>query len=355
MIKRLLDQLKAVNAKLVFFSAGKKLNDTTEIFILHNERKYVKYLSLLDTIENGNDLFGYLRNKNKFAPDIRMTLPIDLNLKKICRQYGELKVTYVCHNKEIAEFISKNTEEVLAVITNDTDFLAFFGDFQFWSAYDLHLTKLDCVRYCKDKLKSKLNLNIEQFHLVSALSGHDYLPREYVEPFWGKLAEKYGKKGPRIENLARYVKNQPMLRKSVGCNDIVFDVKQISQEVFGDNFSEDQMNGILNILKYYGSAVSKITSEKSSFLKFCKENNAFMYKLATDTVYNVNDIEYIDYRNYKSKDYAELIVPVLMKMCGILYKDNRSKSRTRTICMKFAHDEPFKLVHANVIYPSSKT
>lgn len=354
MIKTFLDQLKAVNAKLVFFSVGKKLSDTIEIFILHNEKKYIKYLSLLDTIENGNELSRYLRNKNKFAPDIRMTLPIYFNSNKICRQYGELKVTYVCHNKEIAEFISKNADEILAIITNDTDFLAFDGDFQFWSARDLHLTKLDCVRYSKDKLKSKLDLNLEQLHLVSALSGHDYLPREYVEPFWRKLAEEYGKKGPRIENLARYAKNQTMLQNSVGSNGVLFDVKQISQDVFGDNFSEEQTNGILNILRYYGSSVGKTPIEKNPFLKFCKENNAFMYKLATDTVYNIKDIEYIDYRNYISKNYAELIVPVLMKMCGILYKDDRIKRKTRIICMKFAHDEPFKLVHANVIYPSSK-
>lgn len=354
MTKRFLDQLKAINAKLVFFSVGKKLNDTTEMFILHSEKKYVKYLSLLDTIENGNDLTAYLRNKNKFAPDIRMTLPINFNLNKICRQYGELKVTYVCHNKEIAEFLSKNTDEILSIITNDTDFLAFDGDFQFWSANNLHLTKLDCVRFCKVKLKSKLNLGPEQIHLVSALSGHDYLPREYVEPFWSKLAQEYGKKGPRIENLARYVKNLPMLPKGLGSNDVVFDVKQISQEVFGEHFSEEQMNGILNILRYYGSSVDKTSNVKSPFLKFCKENGPFLYKLATDTVYNIKDIEYIDYRNYKSKNYAELIVPILMKMCGILYKDDRSKPRTRIICMKFAHDEPFKLVHANVIYPKCK-
>ena len=81
----------------------------------------------------------------------------------------------------------------------------------------------------------------------------------------------------------------------------------------------------------------------------------FLYKLSTDETFCVRDIEYIDFRNYKSKSYAELIVPILMKMCGILFKDNTPRPDVRKICMKLAHDEPFKLTEEDIIYPPSKT
>lgn len=89
------------------------------------------------------------------------------------------------------------------------------------------------------------------------------------------------------------------------------------------------------------------------FLKYFKQRNIFLYKLATDDTFNVKDIDYIDYRNYKSKSYAELIIPILKKICGILYKDNTNRPDVRKICMKHAHDEPFKVTEEEIIYPSS--
>ena len=80
-----------------------------------------------------------------------------------------------------------------------------------------------------------------------------------------------------------------------------------------------------------------------------------MYKLVTDDIFNIRDIDFIDFRNFRSKSYAELIVPILMKLCGILLKDNKRRPITREICVKHAHDEPFKVTEETIIYPRSKT
>lgn len=351
MLKRFLDEMHRINVKLVFFMAGNTLSDSNQpLFRTHIEKKYIKGIELYDAIDNGTDLIKYLHEKNAFSPDIRMTLPFSYNMQKLCHQFGEIYTNYQCHNSEMAYYISKHPKDVLAIITNDTDFLAFDGDFQYWSANDLHLINLDCVRYCRDKVRSKLDLNSMQLQLVSALSGHDFLPREYVVPFWAKLAELYGKRGPRIENLATYVKQleiQPV--KSLKYK-VHYDLERISHDVFGEDYTRDKLDGIAKCLRYYGTVIHPKT-EKNAFMKCSKVNSPFIYTLAGYNIFNIKDIDYIDYRNVKSKNYSELIVPVLAKLCGILNTEN---CNSRVISMKFAHDEPCKQERVPFVYPPSK-
>lgn len=137
---------------------------------------------------------------------------------------------------------------------------------------------------------------------------------------------------------------------------ITFDLKKIGHDVFGDDFSDEKLNCIKNGLECYDleDFQQPINRNLSSFLRFCKTRDRFAYKLATDEIYNVKDITYMDFRNYKSKSYAELVIPLLMKMCGILFKDNARRPTYRDICMKHAHDEPCKVTEETIVYPPGK-
>lgn len=97
-------------------------------FIPKRECDYVNCLTILDKIESKSDLKVFLEEKNRHSPDIRMALAFDYNLKKLVRRYGDFYVNLFRHNQEIARYAKQNADEVLAVISNDTDFMAFEGN-----------------------------------------------------------------------------------------------------------------------------------------------------------------------------------------------------------------------------------
>lgn len=61
----------------------------------------------------------------------------------------------------------------------------------------------------------------------------------------------------------------------------------------------------------------------------------------------------IDYRKFDAKNYADLIIPIVMKLRGILTKDDLPLLSTRLIFLKFSHDEPPMMNEQEIIYPTS--
>lgn len=352
MFKQFLENLSKTKAKLVFFVAGNKYTEDLQFFIPKRESEYLNTLNILDTIESKSDLKAFLSEKNKYSADIRMALAFDYNLKKLSRRFGDFHVNYVRHNQEIARYAKQHADEVLAVITNDTDFMAFEGDFQYWRANGINYKNLTCIRYCKHKLHDKLGLNPYQMQLLSALAGSNFLPYFVIEDWIKALIasnENPGQRG-KINNVSLYVKRQPM---ELVNNKPNFDLDSISRDVFGPDYTPEQLNCIANGLACYDLDLKDEPEPKYSFLKFCKKNDHFMYKLITDDIFNIKDIEYIDFRNYRCISYTELILPILMKLCGVLLKDTPRRPSTRKICVKHAHDEPSKVTEESIIYPKS--
>lgn len=355
-LRQLLENLTRAGAKLVFFMPGRKYTDELQFFIPKTEQDYMESLEMLDKIEEYVDLKAYLHEKNRRWSDIRMELSFNYNLRKLVNNFGDFHVNYDRHNQEIARYANQNADTVLAVISNDSDFLAFSGEFEFWRANSVNYKTMSCSRYNRQRLYDRLGFEhgAVQMQLMSALSGSNFLPAFAIQDFLAGLASANGnpEKRGKIWNVAEYVKRQPITGDK---NKITFDLQKIGRDVFGDEFTREQLNCIENGLDCYKlEGFEQMDRNLSSFLRFCKTRDRFAFKLATDNIFNVKDITYMDFRNYKSKSYAELVIPLLMKMCGILFKDNARRPAYRKICMKHAHDEPSKVTEEAVMYPSSK-
>lgn len=364
LLTQLLKNLSNSSAKLVFFMPGKRYTDDLPFFIPKTEFTYSLGIEMLDKMENGQTLKS-LTERTAHECSARNTLTFAYNLKRMARRYGDLIVTYQEHNQEIARY-AKNHDQVLAVITNDTDFMAFEGDFEFWLASDINVRYMTCTRYCKNKLYAKLGFDhgAYQMQLLASLCGSNYLPIFIITNFLKRVTEQNSNDNPlvrgKILNVAAYVRRQPY---ELIDNKPKYDLKQISQDIFGDGFTEFELNSVANGLACYQLDFDeeKINSGyrehagRNAFLQFCKTHCSFAYKMATDEIILVKDLTFVDYRNYKSKSYAELVKPILMKICGILFVHDPDRPTVRQICMKHAHDEPSKLTEETVIYPSSKT
>lgn len=351
--RKFFKQLKELGADLVFFAAGKKLTDELMVFIPKREEEYMKYLTVLDEIdETGGRTSDFIKRKNY---DIRAPITMEYNMQKLAQEVGELRINYVRHNQEIAKYIKQHNGNVLAVITNDNDFMVFDGDFQFWQANDVNMKDLIACRMNREILRAHLDLNSEQLQLLSALSGSSYLPVPVMKEFYKKIWQETVE-GNRIPQIAKYIREEVSMLTTAKKDCVHFDLAKIASDIFGDDYTEHDLNAIENGLTQYNLnfETEDAKAHVSNTIKFCKSRNMFIYKMFTDDVYLVKDINYIDFRKYKSKSYAELIIPLMRKVQGIIFANERQKPLERVICMKYAHDEPYSVVEEQIEYPPSE-
>lgn len=351
-LTRFLEKIHKANAKPVFFLSGKSARDDLLLFIPQQEKKYIEHLKIYDDIEK-NKLEHYLRERKMVCVSNRISSAFEWNLINICKKFGDLHVSFVRHNQEIVQYAQRYSGEVLAIVTNDTSFLAFEGEYQYWQSNEISLKELTGVRFNRHALFKNLDINNEKLQLLSALAGGMFLPFDQLQYFWGKLsaASPQPVRG-RISKLALYASHQQLVEKSE-TNRVPFQLESIAYDVFGPSYTELELNSIYNSLMLFETDFCGSRSHKTPFIDFCRVHNTFLYFLITDDVYSVKDIEYVDYRTFNNKNFAQLIVPILMKLCGILYKDDSPRRPTRKICAKYAHDEPAKVVNEVVVYPKS--
>lgn len=318
-------------------------------------------MEILDKMREQIDMKS-LATKQLLRCSARDSYGFSYNFRKLLHRFGNLRVTYVEHNREIAQFINDHSNQVLALISNDTDFLAYAGNCELWLTNDIEVHPMTCRKVDKEKLYARFGFahGAHQMRLLGALCGTDFLPMDMVIDFIKRLEDTRQDllKNGKIWSVSEYVRRQSI---EIVDNQPQFDLDKISADVFGADYTPLQRDAIAKSLAVYNVAFDEVElnfQDKyigNELLTFCKEHSPFLFKLATDDVYVVKDYSFIDYRNYRSKTYSELIIPILMKICGILWKNDPERRDVREIFMKHAQDEPFKLTQEFVLYPSSKS
>lgn len=350
-LKSFMDRLRRSDAELVLFFVAKKITDEVEIHIPGAEGDYMEALGVLDKINNA----GVSGIDRAVKECIRIPVAFEYNAFRLSKQFKEVKINYARHNQEIAKYLNENKADVLAVLSNDTDFAAFEGDFQFWKVNDLSMKEMTTMRVNRDAVLKKLGLNHKQIQLVSALSYGSLLTFAVMRQFYLDIRSP-GVMGSRLVHLANYVQRQP-------CDDSqkdprkAFDLKTICAEVFGRNYTDYEMNAVENGFLQYNLTFEQAADPVMPVLKLMRDKNPFMYQLFNDKVLIIRDYKFIDFRFKELKSYTELVFPLVRRMQGILYanSDNKVRPKSRLVCMKHAHDEPFKITDEIIAYPNCES
>lgn len=287
-------QLSEPGAKLVFFVVGRKQTDDvliTKIPTITSKlnSKYHRYIQMMDAMENETEFLS----KVKIHGLLKYTKE---NLYSMCRDLGDIHVTHSLHNWEIAEYLC--SKPVMALITDDSDFMAIDGGFEYWSLGNINFDTMDGARYSKKKLNSKLDLIPQRVHSIDVLVGSDSTPSEF----------------------------------------------------------KSQFGAVLNKLtSWYASKCNQNEREDSELMEFCKTKHPFIYKLMTYEIFKIAEVMVIDFRMFRNYSYANMVVPIAMKLCGILRKDEHNPPQTRKIFIKFAHEESAIVRDEEIVYPNSKS
>lgn len=352
LFRQFLDRLQDTGAQLIFFACGNKLNDHPDIFIPKREKEYIDYMRILEKIDRGVPIRKLLDQKNALNSCKRATLSVEYNVMRMCRRYGKLYYNYFCHNQEMARFAYRHQDEIIAIISNDTDFLIFEGDWQFWLCNDIDMMALTTNRFCRQTLRAHLQLSTEELKLLAALSGTNYLPTKLsiLRTFYESLEHACGRFA-KIPDLANYIRK--LNHSTTTGND--FDFGKIATDVFGANYTSEEENCIKNGISIYNLDFY-VSLSGSEFLTQVRYKNCFIYKLLTNEVYNIRDIWFIDYRHEESAavTYAELVVEIIKKLYGILLKQENKLDLKRKICVKYKDEEPFRVREESPLYPPCK-
>lgn len=342
LFRRILTGLKKTGAKMVFFAPGNQLNDEPYIFIPKQELAYQSAHDILTRIDKGEPIRQILESKHR---SIRATLAVEYNLTKVCKPFGELHYNYVRHNQEIARYANEHKADVLAIISGDSEFLVFDGEYENWPVMEMDWIKLTGIRVSRQAVLDGLKVTRKQLAMVGALAGSAYLP-SFIPPmkrFNTKLV-RVGPKSSKIVDLAAYVQTIPQTPNGE------FDLAFVARDVFGDDYTEEELNTINN-----GLAVFNLNFKKPAvadpMLRHLMRYDRLLYKLLTDKVFCVQDIAYTDYISVRSKTYADLMCPLMLRILGVLFAETKDTEFTREICMKFTHDELYEVIAMPPWYP----
>ncbi|XP_055304275.1 uncharacterized protein LOC129569464 [Sitodiplosis mosellana] len=274
------------------------------------------------------------------------------NLMQICSKYGRLSVNYGLGKSSVLAYARQYRDQVMALITRNTKYLVYDIDFSYWCLVNVDFYQLKIVNISPKQMLRNLALNTKQMQLIFALSMLESKVKfrlverkcdkfwrmvQFVEPF------RYGEKGFDLNALAYNLTKQERddledkLNRIFAIND------------YAGNWNEDIYEGL----------ILDLANNEESFnlvLQFCKENLYFAYKLINEKDSTQKDLLCIEYRHKEDVIFGNVIVIIMRKMCGILFKDVNPKKRPaiRTVQTNQHLGAIFVTSVRDIIYPTSE-
>lgn len=162
------DRMIEAGARLVFFIDGKLHEGKYKHWIQRQEKVYGECLKKLDSIP------AEFRGKNRGNIQGNVVKHAFIAaLVAAARKKGVLITTYdVECDRELAAFARKH--DALAIITGDSDFLIYEGNFRLWSSSDLNLELMRTYEWNREELRKALKLEWSHMPFFAAVAGNDH-------------------------------------------------------------------------------------------------------------------------------------------------------------------------------------
>lgn len=183
MIDSLFKRLSNV-ANLVFYSDGAVVPTKYDTWIERQDEKYPKLLQVIDLIYSEVPVAEIVnRFENHDLPRINNNSRI---IKRLAKSYGTLltAITTEC-DAEIAKYAFENPS-VIAVLSDDSDFLIFRGEWRYLSVRELILDTLVTKEFSRTALRKYLRLNDSQLMILATIAGNDIVKYEEVKRVHGR-------------------------------------------------------------------------------------------------------------------------------------------------------------------------
>lgn len=333
LIEYFFKELKKSKTKLVFVA---KL---IEFQLNYYHTPYQTY----DSMAKHGDLRTWqddiLESSEVLRPNERMWY----NLINICKNYGEIICSYSEHKRAIMAYAFEHRNDVLALITRNTEFFVYDLKFQYWNLTDIELNTLKIAKFCQQTLNAIHGLSYQELQLMMAIFKVENKGRRYNK-FIDKVEYiKELKINPNGYELSRYFDEATRQKIEVK----VAEIKDTGS--FTGEWNDDIHTKFLTELVKENAEIERV-------VWFFKEKIHFAYALVNEKRSGPYDLIFIDVRRLDSQRFIDLVISVTLKLIGVAFKDvdPEKRPKTRTMQIKRDVDQPVELAEMDIIYPTSE-
>lgn len=250
--ENLLSKLKETGAKLVFFSDLSIQEDKIAEWTKRRDESFNVYSNLYDRITYGETLNSIISSL-----DDRMNLSsTTFGLSLVAQKFGEFYYTENECDLELIQYA--NSHKALAIVSGDSDFFIFEGNWKLWSDQGFDFDKYDpniikAIEYSRSGIQMSCSISAFQRPLFAALLGNGTTNIRNDELY--AFQRTLGNTRYKFQNIAKYVRSKHGSDKKITYEQY----KSIAKDVFRSN-DENTVNLIKNGVDSYDlSSIKKTT------------------------------------------------------------------------------------------------
>ena len=309
-LDKLFAGISSLNVDLVFFLDGAIQDTKFGTWAKRQNMKYDLNLEIMDQIYDELPLRDVVRKYGSLVYTNTLLSAIEAS----CKKFGQLHyaVDQEC-DFEIAQYSYENPR-VLAVFSNDTDFLIFPGNFRYFSTKDLNFSSLKTKEFDRKVLHNHLGLTNFQRAIFATIAGNDIVPFRDLQNFHMNFGFTNKRKFPGIANYIKFnFSNMEILTLVVNF---------IAKEIYGNAY-EKFAHKIGNSIKSYQVEKCEKIPENPTRI-FLRQHHVFTYNILNELPVNFS-LVFVDLRQNDWPTYHDLIVP--------MFQIGRASCRERVLLM----------------------
>lgn len=240
LIDTFFNRLVNLGVELVFVQKLTVEIATQNSWIKKKNQKFETSLNIYRDIENGDTVPQLMRTLEGSGYARR----VSPNLIAIASKYGEYLFVPADHHcdQEVAREAKKR--KAIAIMSTDTDFLIFEGQWKWWNFTDLDVESLEAWEYDRSAIERLFSLTWKQRPLLATLIGNKYSNEYYDDLF--RFLRGLGKMPRKFENAANYIRRS--FRSGIFSED---EIGRIARDVFGYRAGDDKRRMIRKSLESY--------------------------------------------------------------------------------------------------------
>ncbi|XP_021694897.1 uncharacterized protein LOC5566361 [Aedes aegypti] len=314
------DRMIKAGARLVFFIDGMLQVEKYRHWIQRQEKVYVECLKKVEDSSRGFKQRSIGGNVTKHA--------FISALVAAARNKGTLKTSYdVECDREMAAYARKHN--ALAIITGDSDFLIFEGNFRIWSSLDLNLRHMNTKEWNRGKLLSALGLSQKQMPFFAAIAGND------------QFRKRPG--GMRsLESVARRVRELNLLHRST----------RITEDLCGKIFN--QGNHQYSHTSSFEVAVNFYDTDYTVEEPIVPPEMRHYPNYAVSIIRDVPNSIRLPCLDLRDADYSQMALWIYCRQVGVLFRHRRivdGKTLTSRVFIKPNHYVTYMIVEITPVLP----
>lgn len=306
MLRKCFTLLKASGAELVFICDGSLVSTRIDVWCRRRNDEYKNIHDILYKIDAGQ-----YKCSNKSS---RMgCYSFVNNLLSIAEEYGTVIVATEHDCDSIAaKYATEN--DALAIVSADSDYLIFEGQWQLWDLDTMDLSNLTVKRFNREALIMKLGLSRDQMKVFATVVGNDYTKN---------LSWRNKEHFPKFESVADFCRSLPA--------DIIeneFPYWKIAKYIAGgQNLCEEWIETVKSSIASY--SIDFQPTKNESELDTYASKNVLMHAILKNTnfQYKVNYILFVCRDDVNGKNFLDKIFQTLRRLSGVILYPRKSRKR----------------------------